>query len=73
MPLVGPFQLLRGNQYLLGRVETSDLCIPIPTVSSRHAVLVVQEDQVLITDLQSTNGTWVRRPVLSARERGGPR
>jgi len=37
----------------------ADLIIPIPTVSGAHAKLEVEGDKVFVTDLKSTNGTFV--------------
>jgi len=45
--------------YELGRVDTADLVVPLPTVSARHAMVRVEEGQVTVTDLGSTNGTYV--------------
>lgn len=57
-------ELLPGKQYQLGR-EGTDLVINIPTVSGKHASLAVAEDlKVTITDLGSTNGTYVNNDML---------
>lgn len=50
---------LNPGLYELGRVDTADLIVPLPTVSARHAVVRVEEDQVTVTDLGSTNGTYI--------------
>lgn len=51
--------LVNGYKYTIGR--TTDCHIPIhhPTVSRVHASLTVQDDQVIIEDLDSKNGTYV--------------
>jgi hypothetical protein len=43
----------------VGRVDGTDLQVPIPTVSSRHAMLKIADDTVVVTDLGSTNGTFI--------------
>jgi hypothetical protein len=60
----GEWVRLRRERVVLGRVE-GDIVIPHDTMmSSRHAELVRRQDQGrtrwLLTDLQSTNGTFVR-------------
>lgn len=44
----------------------ADIIIPFPTVSGRHAMLRVGETEVVVTDLQSTNGTYVDGEPLPA-------
>jgi serine/threonine protein kinase len=44
---------------LVGRCPTNDMVIDDPAMSLLHARLQVAETGVLVTDLGSTNGTWV--------------
>jgi two-component system, NtrC family, response regulator AtoC len=46
---------------VVGRRPPSDLCIPDPSLSQRHAQLTLVNGRVLLEDLGSTNGTWVER------------
>jgi pSer/pThr/pTyr-binding forkhead associated (FHA) protein len=62
--LDGEWVRLRGDRYLIGRVE-GDVRIPHDVLmSSRHAELVRQKardgHRWVLTDLESRNGTWVR-------------
>lgn len=50
---------LEDGLYEVGRASPADIRINIPTVSSRHALLRVEDKKVCITDLNSTNGTVV--------------
>lgn len=50
---------LSQGVFELGRVAPADIIIDVPTVSSRHALLRVEEDGVMVTDLNSTNGTYM--------------
>jgi len=43
----------------LGRTPDADLSVADPTVSTDHARVWLQGEQVYIRDLGSTNGTWV--------------
>ncbi|XP_075520089.1 zeaxanthin epoxidase, chloroplastic [Primulina tabacum] len=39
--------------------EKADIVLPVPTVSAVHARIQKTEDNLLITDLESTNGTFI--------------
>lgn len=43
----------------LGRSTTADVHLDDPTVSRRHALLVLRGDDVVVLDDRSMNGTWV--------------
>jgi len=43
----------------LGRSETNDVVIAAPIVSAEHAMISVKKGNHIITDLGSTNGTFV--------------
>jgi adenylate cyclase len=53
------FDLTQGRVYVVGRGEASDIPLYDPTISRRHAELSIHEDEVTITDLESSNGTFV--------------
>lgn len=54
-----PFELVE-DRYTIGRGEDCDICIPDPTVSSRHCVLSKDENgEYTVQDQGSTNGTLV--------------
>jgi pSer/pThr/pTyr-binding forkhead associated (FHA) protein len=60
----GDFWPLTGGRHTIGRLGSSDgIEIPIqdPTVSSRHAALVVDpaSGSIIVEDTGSTNGTFV--------------
>lgn len=52
------FPLTTGT-HLLGRSEEADFRIPQPSVSRRHAEIIVEGDALVIRDLGSHNGTLV--------------
>ena len=56
---------LRIGENLLGRVEDGVAWIEAPTVSRRHARILVEHDRAVIEDLGSKNGTFVRGVRIS--------
>ncbi len=57
---------LQLGENLLGRVEDGVAWIEAPTVSRRHARILVEHDRATIEDLGSKNGTFVRGERISA-------
>ncbi len=45
----------------LGRAEDAEIVLPEQHVSAEHARLLAGDSQVVLEDLDSTNGTWVER------------
>src|SRR5438477_11134635 len=43
----------------VGRVQGNDLMLPKGNVSKRHARLLFRDGRIIVTDLKSTNGTYV--------------
>ena len=56
---------LQPGENLLGRVEDGVAWIDAPTVSRRHARILVADGVALIEDLGSKNGTFVRGQRIS--------
>ncbi|CAI5500795.1 unnamed protein product [Closterium sp. Naga37s-1] len=60
----GPIDVA-GDAVVIGRMaERADVVIPVPTVSGVHARLENRGDVLVITDLDSTNGTFVDNAPL---------
>ena len=57
---------LRPGENLLGRVEEGVAWLESPTVSRRHARIRVEGGEVVLEDLDSKNGTFVRGERISA-------
>lgn len=66
---------LTVGEVSLGRVTGNDIVLDDPSISSHHARIVrSDDDEVVLEDLGSTNGTTVNgRPVDSVRLRRGDR
>ena len=50
----------------VGRVQGNDIVLAKRNVSKQHARLMMKQDQAVIVDLNSTNGTWVNGRKLTA-------
>lgn len=53
------YPLFENREMTLGRNPTNNIFIRDKNVSREHCQIVVTEDGVFLTDLQSTNGTFV--------------
>ena len=50
---------LNGNQLVIGANDDNDICLDIPSVSGKHAVLTRTASGYAIADMNSTNGTYI--------------
>ncbi|KAF4360264.1 hypothetical protein F8388_020555 [Cannabis sativa] len=51
---------IASDEVTVGRVpDKADLVIPVATVSARHARIEKKKENLLVTDLESTNGTFI--------------
>ena len=49
----------------LGRTEDNELSLPEPSISSRHCVFILSGPDVIVRDLNSSNGTYVNGEQIS--------
>lgn len=64
-PWPGKRFFIEDPMFLVGRDAQCDLVIPDRQVSRRHAVVSQEDDQYLLKDLDSKNGTFVNGQELS--------
>lgn len=70
----GEFPLVPGRDVVVGRSAELDMVLVEDMVSRKHARLSTDGDQIIITDLGSTNGTFVNgEKVRQARLQEGDR
>ncbi len=50
---------------LIGRDAKQDICLDVPKTSRNHAQIVNIEDRYYLQDLNSTNGTYVRKQLIN--------
>ena len=56
----------------IGRNEDNAICIPDTNVSSRHGILVRDDDDYQLHDFKSTNGTFVNgEPIMAVKLKDG--
>ena len=58
-PVEVPTITLQGAEAVIGRAADCDIPVDLPMISSRHARLVRDGGQVVVTDLNSANGVWL--------------
>jgi pSer/pThr/pTyr-binding forkhead associated (FHA) protein len=56
---------LNVERTTVGRVEDNTLQIPDPSVSSHHAEILLRGTEILVRDLNSTNGTYLNGEKIS--------
>jgi len=52
----------------VGRVQGNDIVLSKRNVSKQHARLTLEDDQAVVVDLNSTNGTWVNGRKITAAQ-----
>ena len=66
----GRMAIAPGHVIQVGRTEWADFAVPKDTqMSSVHFTLEAEHDACYVTDLGSTNGTFVNRRQLKPQER----
>ncbi|MBN2091974.1 FHA domain-containing protein [candidate division KSB1 bacterium] len=55
---------IEEGQSSLGRGGDNDLVLPHPSISRKHALLKVADAKILVTDLESKNGTFINNNRL---------
>jgi hypothetical protein len=57
--LPGELIVIHGSSLKVGRTAPADIVIPHRSISREHCVIGLANDELLVTDLNSTNGTYV--------------
>lgn len=53
---------------IIGRDESARLRIPLPSVSRKHCELSIDDEELIVKDLGSANGTYVNGAKVKERE-----
>jgi pSer/pThr/pTyr-binding forkhead associated (FHA) protein len=65
--MTGRIHELKVAKTTVGRVEDNMFQIPEPSVSSHHCEIEVRGNEVVVKDLNSTNGTFINGEKISER------
>jgi pSer/pThr/pTyr-binding forkhead associated (FHA) protein len=65
LPVTGRAHELNVDRTTIGRVEDNMFQIAEPSVSSHHCEVHLRGDEVLIRDLNSTNGTFINNEKIT--------
>jgi hypothetical protein len=65
---VSPIFDLDKPSVQIGRIADNDIVLPDPNVSRMHARVERRDTAYFITDLSSTNGTWVNEQRIEAKQ-----
>src|ERR1044072_5862588 len=57
-----------GQSITLGRLKGCDVVVDDEAASRRHCTITAREDEVVVADLQSANGTFVNEKRISTVE-----
>jgi pSer/pThr/pTyr-binding forkhead associated (FHA) protein len=63
--LTGRTHELKADRTTLGRLEDNSFQVPDSSVSSHHCEILLRGNEVLIKDLDSTNGTFINNERVS--------
>ena len=63
--MTGRTQELKADQTTIGRVEDNTFQIAEPSVSSHHCEVLLRGKDVVVRDLNSTNGTFINEEKIS--------
>ena len=66
-PLRGSVFHIEGSEFTVGRAPSSSLFLDDPAVSRQHCVFRADGGKVVVTDLESRNGTLVNRAAVKSR------
>jgi len=65
-PEEGRSFVINGESAQIGRDSANQVCLNEPSVSRNHAKIYRANEQYLIEDLQSRNGTWINGSVIES-------
>src|SRR5690349_15473372 len=63
--MAGRSHELKVDKTTIGRLEDNTFQIPEPSVSSHHCEVLLNGNEVVIKDLNSTNGTFINGDKIS--------
>jgi pSer/pThr/pTyr-binding forkhead associated (FHA) protein len=49
----------------VGRAQGNEICLPYPSISNRHCIFIHSGPEIVLRDLNSSNGTYVNGEIIS--------
>ncbi|HEX4140578.1 MAG TPA: FHA domain-containing protein, partial [Candidatus Methylacidiphilales bacterium] len=49
----------------VGRAQGNEVCLPYPSISNRHCIFIHSGTDIVLRDLNSSNGTYVNGEIIS--------
>jgi pSer/pThr/pTyr-binding forkhead associated (FHA) protein len=49
----------------VGRAQGNEICLPYPSISNRHCIFIHSGPDIVLRDLNSSNGTYVNTEIIS--------
>jgi hypothetical protein len=49
----------------VGRSQGNEICLPYPSISNRHCIIIHSGSDIVVRDLNSSNGTYVNGEIIS--------
>lgn len=59
---------LKSLPVIIGRGDDCKVRVPLASVSRNHCELLIDDDELMVRDLKSSNGTFVNKDRVSSRE-----
>ena len=57
---------IHNKKAMVGRMEENEICIPFATISKKHAMLLLENEKIYVTDMDSHNGTFLNGKKIPA-------
>src|SRR5258706_2075972 len=58
-------KLTAPRELYIGRSEESDIFLGEKKISRKHSMIIVEDEEIRISDLESTNGTYVNSKKIT--------
>jgi pSer/pThr/pTyr-binding forkhead associated (FHA) protein len=61
---------VKPDKTSIGRLDDNQICLAEPSISSHHCELYAKGDDIIVKDLNSTNGTFLNEKQLESGKEG---
>ena len=65
-PDLPPVVFILDQEYThVGRAQGNEICLPYPSISNRHCIFIHSGPDIVLRDLNSSNGTYVNSEIIT--------